>query len=276
MRHGVYVILDQWEVRLGDDLAFFMENGLSSSNLVICVCSELYAKKADEGKSGAGYEKRILSSDMINGNNKHYIIPIIKNNRCTNKVPLFLSGLYYEDFDKNDYYLSYRNVIARIYNEDIKKKPELGDNPFEISSLSNFISLKLNLEETEFSNPSMSGVFSFDYKKHDGIFTIGIGANEFITMWSEAGNDSIHCYRDKIYRIGYKLGCSVFPRYEDIGKEFDFSSRAKTLSVGEVVILENRNHRFAAIKVLQVNRPYGEIGHLVKVEYMIYDSQLFM
>lgn len=36
IKHGVDVILDQWDVRLGDDLPFFMEQGLTSSNLA-CV-----------------------------------------------------------------------------------------------------------------------------------------------------------------------------------------------------------------------------------------------
>ena len=46
VRHGVDVILDQWDVRLGNDLAFFMEQGLPKSQLVICICSEQYAAKA--------------------------------------------------------------------------------------------------------------------------------------------------------------------------------------------------------------------------------------
>ena len=44
--HGVDVILDQYGVRLGDDLPFFIEQGLSKSHLVLCICSENYVKKA--------------------------------------------------------------------------------------------------------------------------------------------------------------------------------------------------------------------------------------
>ena len=67
--HGVDVIFDQWDLRLGDDLPFFMENGLSKSNMVLIICSLNYVEKANSGISGAGYEKRILSSDMIYGGN---------------------------------------------------------------------------------------------------------------------------------------------------------------------------------------------------------------
>ena len=56
--HGVDVILDQWDARLGNDLAFFMEQGLTESQLVICICSEQYVIKANNLKGGIGYEKR--------------------------------------------------------------------------------------------------------------------------------------------------------------------------------------------------------------------------
>ena len=269
-RHGVDVILDQWDARLGDDLAFFMEQGLTSSNLVLCICSEQYVQKANTGTGGAGYEKRILSAEMINGDNRSFIIPIIKNNQAKMKVPTFLSGIKYEDFDKNDYYSCYRNVLARICNEDLNAKPPLGHNPFDVSAISETISINLGLAENEFYNPSMSGVVSFDYKRHDGIFSIGSGVNEFATMWSEAGFNCIHCYKDKVFRLGYKANCHDFPKLEDITTEFDFSSRAKCVKVDEVVVLENNHHRFAALKVLKVNLAPSDIGHLVEFEYCIY------
>ena len=272
VRHGVDVVLDQWEARLGDDLPFFMEQGLTSSSIVLCVCSGEYVKKANAGKGGVGYEKRIISADMVGGENMRFIIPIVKNNPSNNKMPTFLSGLLYEDFDKNEYYYSYRRVIARIYNEDIKNKPELGHNPFDISDLSNQISVKLNLEENEFNNPAMTGTVSFDYKKHNGLFTIGSGQSEFVTMWSEAGYNSIHCYRDHVFRIGFRTNSYDYPKLDEIGKEYDFSSRTKTVHIGEVIILENRYHKFAAIKVLSISIAESDIGHLLEFEYRIYDS----
>ena len=63
--HGVDVILDQFDLRLGDDLPFFMEQGLTISHLVICICSEKYTEKANAGKKGVGYEKRILANELL-------------------------------------------------------------------------------------------------------------------------------------------------------------------------------------------------------------------
>ena len=271
VRHGVDVILDQWDLRLGDDLAFFMEQGLTSSHLVICVCSEQYVIKANANKNGVGYEKRIISAEMINGENKQFVIPVIKNNSSRRKLPTFLSNILFEDFDGHDYFDCYRRVIARVYNEDVNAKPVIGSNPFQDNSLSGLISAKLNLEENEYYNPAMSGTVSFDYKRHNGIFTIGAGPYEFNTMWTEAGYNSIHCYRDHVFRLGYKGGESSFPKYEDILLEYDFSSRARTVAIGEVVVLENAMHRFAAIKVIDIHRAVTDIDHMVEFEYKIYD-----
>ena len=269
-RHGVDVMLDQWDLRLGDDLAFFMEQGLGQSHLVICICSEKYIEKANAEKGGAGYEKRILAAGMISDANKRYIIPIIRNNQGTIKVPTFLSGLKYEDFDDDNYYIHYASVLKRIYGEDIKEKPTLGENPFVSTTISDAISAKLNLEKNSFFSAPFEGRVRFDYKKNSGRFTIGSGQFEFVTEWSECGANSIHCYRDRVFRIGYCGECGEFPSLQEIPELFDFSSRAWSVSVGQIVVLENVSHHFAAIKVLSVQRSNTDIGHSLEFEYKIY------
>jgi len=63
--HGVDIILDQWDLRLGNDLAFFMEQGLNKSQMVLCICSELYVKKANDRTGGTGYESTIISQPLL-------------------------------------------------------------------------------------------------------------------------------------------------------------------------------------------------------------------
>jgi hypothetical protein len=50
--NGVNVLLDRWNLKLGNDLASFMERGLSKSQRVVCVCSENYGKKSNERWGG--------------------------------------------------------------------------------------------------------------------------------------------------------------------------------------------------------------------------------
>lgn len=267
--HGVDAIVDQW-TRLGDDLSFFMEQGLTNSHLVICVCSVNYIKKANAGIKGVGYEKRILASEMLNSNNQQYVIPIIKGNNQTMKVPTFLSGLKYVDFDNGNYFDCYKELLERIYDEDLKKIPPLGTNPFVSSIISDQITTKLYLEKIKFQNPIFEGTVSFDYKRNSGSFTIGEGDYLFNTHWSECGNNTIYCYsNDNVSRVGYNPAYQEFPGFNDFIK-FDFSSRVKSVKVGEVVLLENHNHKFAALKIIKVVKKEEDIDHLLVFEYKIY------
>ena len=153
--HGVDVILDQFDLRLGDDLPFFMEQGLTISHLVICICSEKYTEKANAGKKGVGYEKRILANELLNDSDKKFIIPIVRNNHSKKKLPTFLSGSLYVDFDNEDFYNAYRALIERIYNIDTSKKPPLGTCPFVGNTISDEITTKLNIEKVNFCNTKL-------------------------------------------------------------------------------------------------------------------------
>lgn len=272
IRHGVDVILDQWDVRLGNDLAFFMEQGLTKSQLVICICSEQYAAKANQQKGGVGYEKRIMCADLISDANKDYIIPIIRNN--PEKVrPTFLKGLRYADFTNDTNYVSsYGDLLARIYNEDLKQKPILGENPFKSSKISEKINLITTLQGVEFCNPASEGIVEFDYKRNSGRYTIGGGIYSFVLAFSECGFDSIYCYRDHIRRIGYNPQYTDFPNSDKLA-DFDYTSRCKSLHIGEILTLENSNSQFAAIKILGIRKNKVDIGHLVKFSYKIYIGQ---
>lgn len=269
--HGVDVVLDQWDVRVGDDLPFFMEQGLTDTHLVICVCSDKYIAKANGGSGGVGYEKRILAAEMLNDEYKRFIIPIIKDCGQAQKVPLFLSGLKYIDFDNGEYFDCYQELIERIYDEDRKKKPPLGRNPFGSTAISDQITTKLNVEKIEFQNSGMSGKVSFDYKRNSGLYVIGEANYQFVTHWSECGYNSIYCYRDDVYRLGYNPKCNHFPSPSEF-INFDFSSRAKSVNVGEVVLLENYCHKFAALKITKVITKTEDIGHLLEFDYKIYND----
>jgi len=269
--HGVNIIIDQWDARLGDDLPFFMEQGLSTSALVLCVCSDKYVEKANTNKGGVGYEKKILAANLINDSSNNYIIPIKRKN-ITGKTPTFLSGSKYIDFEKDsDYFNKYDELLQRIYNEDIKKRPPLGENPFKHDELSKHISINLNKDQIKYCNPLLEGEVSFDYKRNNGDFIIGEGEYQFITYWSEAGMGIIHCYRDKVKRIGYNPSFKEFPSMHEL-EQFDFSSRAKAVREGEIIILENLNNKFAAIKITKVFCNYVDIDHLLEFDYKIYNG----
>ena len=86
---GVDAVLDQWDLRPGDDLPHFMETQLEAADYVVMVCSEKYVEKTNAGEGGVGYEKMILTSSYLSKIDSSKVIPIIRQSG-TDKRPTFL------------------------------------------------------------------------------------------------------------------------------------------------------------------------------------------
>lgn len=271
--HGVDIILDQWDLRIGDDLLSFMESGLNSSKLVLCICSEEYVKKADDSRGGVGYEKNIIGYSLFKNSNANYVIPIIRNNSSKNLTPTFLNTKKYMDFrNDDDYQNNYNELINRIYDQDINKKPKLGKNPFEINSADKIYN-KLNMESIKYNNPKDEGQVTFNYDNNSGIFTIGSGEKTFHTSWSKSGANSIYAYNDKVELIGYCENYRDYPTEEEIISDFNFSSRSRKVNIGDILIWINSKKHLAATKITSIsNKDRGHSKTKVTFVYKIYKN----
>ncbi|MGM9997874.1 MAG: toll/interleukin-1 receptor domain-containing protein [Candidatus Bruticola sp.] len=266
---GVDVTFDQWDLRIGGDLSLFMEQGLSSASLVMCICSDEYVRKANAGIRGSGYEKMILTQALLNDTNTDSIIPVMRCNR-EKKMPTFLGTKLYIDFSNDSDYLTRLGELRdRIYNKDISKKPSLGQNPFSKVG-TNAITVKTDIERAMYHSPIMSGSVSFDFNNNSGEYLVGTGDYEFNTQWSECGSQSIYAYRDKVKLIGYSPDIHEIPTNDDFS-EFDFTSRARKIRVGEVIIWLNQNGKYMATKVTNVEvASRGAEKNVLSFDYRIY------
>lgn len=267
--HGVNAILDQWDLRVGSDLRFFMEQGLSEANLVLCICSKAYVDKFNSGNGGSGYEGAIMTQPLLRDAKTDYIISIVRNNESDKKVPTALGSKRYIDFSNDDEYIArYQELLERIYGEDSKKKPPLGKSPFS-NDISQKIEIKTKIESVQYHSPTMDGKVSFRFDNNNGIYWIGNGDYLFETRWSRAGNDSIHAYG----LIGYRVGESEFPAPELL-PSYDFSSRSRTISTGQIVVFENLHRHFAAVKLGMVkSSSHGYPCDEMLFEYHIYSMK---
>ena len=127
---GVDAIIDQWELKAGDDLPLFMETHLKNSDYVLIVCTDKYVEKANSGVGGVGYEKMIITSDLIKDIDSNKFIPIIKQNG-THNVPIFLKTKLFIDFSNiNNFEFSYDELVRTIHDSPLYTKPKIGNNPF--------------------------------------------------------------------------------------------------------------------------------------------------
>ncbi|OJF70352.1 hypothetical protein BK026_17090 [Alteromonas sp. V450] len=130
-QRGVDAVLDQWDLKPGNDLPHFMETELASSDFALMICSERYVEKANAGQGGVGYEKMIMTSSLLKTIDSSKVIPIIRENP-QKSVPTFMGSKLYIDFSKDkDVEYSLDELLRTLLNSPLFEKPEIGSNPFK-------------------------------------------------------------------------------------------------------------------------------------------------
>lgn len=127
---GVDAVLDQWDLKPGDDLPHFMETQIEAADYILMICSEKYVEKANAGEGGVGYEKMIITSSMLSKIDSSKVIPIIRQSG-TDKRPTFLKSKLYINFSNDaDIEYSFDDLLRTLLNAPLFKKPEIGNSPF--------------------------------------------------------------------------------------------------------------------------------------------------
>jgi TIR domain len=251
--NGLDIILDRWNLKLGSDLASFMERGLSKSNRVVCVCSDIYITKANDGKGGTGYEKQIMTAELLTELNANWIIPLIKNNSSSKKTPTFLSGRMYISFENDNLYeTKYEELLRELLDEPILPIPPIGKNPFQ--TIKEFAKQKFIPSSEKYVSPATNGKVTFDSSNNNGRYSIGQEELMFETCWSGASSASIHVYNDpsSIRSVALVKNTLEIKAIKD-ARIYDSSSRARTVNIGQIVVLQNNNGFYAAIKVVKID-----------------------
>ncbi|ACR28156.1 toll/interleukin-1 receptor domain-containing protein [Burkholderia glumae] len=128
--NGVESIIDQWSLGPGDDLPHFMEQNLAIADRVLMICTENYVKKANTGAGGVGYEKMIVTADLLRRIDSNKVIPLIRQSG-THTVPTFLQSKLYLDFSRPDQMeLAFDDLIRAIHGAPLYVAPPVSNNPF--------------------------------------------------------------------------------------------------------------------------------------------------
>lgn len=268
--NGVDVILDKWNLTLGSNLVQFMTGGLSKSSRVICVCSKNYVTKANDGKAGTGFEAQIMAAEYITDQNKDWIIPLIRRNGTKQKVPTFLKGRMFIDFDEDRLYESkYEDLLRDLLDEPVLPIPPIGKNPFQ--TIKEFATQKLIPSSERYVSPSKKGVVTFDYSNNNGRYCIGQAELLFEVAFSKASDMSIHIYNDpqSIKSIAIIKDKVEIHHIRD-ARIYDSSSRVRTPHIGQIIVMQNKNGFYAAIKILYIKDDgRGAMNDEIRFEYTI-------
>ena len=129
--NGIDAIIDQFDLKPGDDVPHFMETNLESSDKILMVCTERYVEKANKGKGGVGYEKMIITSTLLKNIDENKIIPIIRQGYSVD-LPTFIKTKLYINFsNSDDFETSFDDLVRTIHDSPLFEKPPIGNNPFQ-------------------------------------------------------------------------------------------------------------------------------------------------
>jgi pyrimidine deaminase RibD-like protein len=173
--------------------------------------------------------------------------------------------------------IGYLDPNPKIYNNGCKKLKAAG---IEVSYFPKELREEIINDNAEFikqynANPNLSGRATFDYTNNNGLFIIGNNEMIFETKWTSAGDGVIHAYNDPgtIKTIAIADGNQEITDIMD-ATVYNSSSRTRTVQNGEILVVENINGYFAAIKIVDVKHKRGAEGRdELNFEYRILDNK---
>ena len=88
---------------------------------------------------------------------------------------------------------------------------------------------------------------------YSGRYVIGSGVAEFETKWSKASDTSIHVVNDpaSIHDVAIDLNATTIHEVTK-ARTLDYTSRVRSPTTGQIVVLRNGNGFYAAVQILNI------------------------
>lgn len=129
--NGIKVILDQWDLRIGEDIPQFVENSILNSDRVLLICTEKYVEKARKRVGGVGLEALVINSNLMQNLGTTKFIAVVRQKRDQIILPPLLeSRLYIDLSNETSQENALENLIKEIHDIVHLDKPHLGENPY--------------------------------------------------------------------------------------------------------------------------------------------------
>ncbi len=132
-KNGIDASLDQWDLRPGQDTTLFMESQIRDSDFVVLVCTPMYAEKSNIPRGGVGYEKNIISAEMLQSQDlRPKFIPVLRKGDFQTALPTYLGSKYAIDFRQSrNQEEALEELLRAIHEIPLASKPPIGPNPFQ-------------------------------------------------------------------------------------------------------------------------------------------------
>lgn len=188
----------------------------------------MFVSRAYVSKAWPNHERRSALSRMIR-EQREYILPVRFGDSDVPGLPA------------DTLYLSAHDYTAAQLATMIAQK--LGVQPFAGKAS--------QVPPPRMTSPT--GEVVFDYSSFNGRYVIGSGVLKFETRWTKASDTSIYVLNDppSINGVALARGCESISQVKS-AELLDYTSRHRTPSLGQIVVLRNTEGFYAAVHVLGI------------------------
>lgn len=128
-RDGIEILSDQFHLHPGMEKQYFMEQAVAQSEFVIVVCTDIYAKRANNREGGVGYESLIVTSEMADNIRTRKFIPVLRLGSFATALPLYLKGRIGVDLRGTPYRTTEYEKLVRVLHGETIQPPPIGKKP---------------------------------------------------------------------------------------------------------------------------------------------------
>jgi hypothetical protein len=105
-KYGIECVLDQKDLRGGDELPFVLEKWITKLKVTLVICTANYTRKANSRRSGGvGFETVVSTAKFIklSHRGRANFIPIVRDNELREKLPRYLGDRMYVDMSGDNW-----------------------------------------------------------------------------------------------------------------------------------------------------------------------------
>jgi hypothetical protein len=128
-REGVDVVLDEWNLGLGENRFHFMERSVVSAEFILLVCTPIYAEKSNDREGGVGYESNIITTQIAEKTDKQKFIPVLRAGDWKSALPVWLKHMVGCNLSADPYSESEYRKLLRTLHRQQAVAPALGPRP---------------------------------------------------------------------------------------------------------------------------------------------------
>jgi hypothetical protein len=121
--NGLEVVVDQWNLKLGDSITRFMETAVESCDFVLLICTPQYRLRAEKRTGGVGYEHDLMTAQKLTSGENAKFIPVLRAGTWYTATPKWLAGHLGVDLRGKSYAEdNFQNLVDHLLKSPIRRK----------------------------------------------------------------------------------------------------------------------------------------------------------